>query len=99
MPITPEAASPDPSTEQSRASLTPDDVLQILRDGNRRFIDGKLHERIYDVAVSDGRVIPVDGGKVAPVGSTVDLEGPSYTNTLGDPELGYPAPQSRVRPR
>ena len=45
MPISPEAASPDPSTEQSRDPLTPADVIEILRDGNRRFVEGSMHER------------------------------------------------------
>jgi hypothetical protein len=38
-------------------------------------------------AVSDGREIPKEGGKVDPVGSTVDVEKLTYTNTIGDPEL------------
>ncbi len=72
-----------------RAVKDPDganlDRAQVIKGW--RSADGELHEKIYDVAVSDGRAIPSDGGKVAPVGSTVDLEGPSYTNTIGDPEL------------
>jgi len=48
--------------------------------------DGKLMEKIYDVAVSDGREISM--GKVSsPVGSTVDVEDASYTNTIGDAVL------------
>jgi hypothetical protein len=46
--------------------------------------DGKTHERIYDVAVSDDRVIGEDGRCKTPVGSTVDLENAKYTNTIGD---------------
>ena len=48
---------------------------------------GELHERIYDVAVSDGRSIGADGRCAAPVGNTVDLEAASWTNTIGDSEL------------
>ena len=32
--------------------------------------DGKTHERIYDVAVSDGRIIDSDGRCKTPVGNT-----------------------------
>ena len=43
-------------------------------------------ERIYDVALSDGRKVGTDG-KAPPVGSTVDVADGSYTNTIGDPLL------------
>jgi hypothetical protein len=46
--------------------------------------DGEPQERIYDVAVSDGRIIGADGRARQPVGSTVDLDAASYTNTIGD---------------
>jgi len=49
--------------------------------------DGKSHERIYDVAVSDGREIGPDGRCTTPVGNTVDVERALWTNTIGDPEL------------
>ncbi len=48
---------------------------------------GKLHERIYDVAVSDGRRIGADGRCKTPVGNTVDLEAATWLNTIGDSEL------------
>jgi hypothetical protein len=48
---------------------------------------GELHEKIYDVAVSDGREIGADGRSRTPVGNTVDLEAASWTNTIGDSEL------------
>ena len=44
---------------------------------------GEVHERVYDVALSDGRQI-VDGTATAAVGSTVDLETATYTNSIGD---------------
>ena len=47
--------------------------------------DGKTHEKIYDVAVSDGRKIGADGRCKSPVGNTVDVADASYTNTIGDP--------------
>ena len=45
--------------------------------------DGKTQERIYDIAVSDGRTIGPDGRCMAPVGSTVDVANATYTNTIG----------------
>ena len=47
--------------------------------------DGELHERIYDVAVSDGREIGSDGRARTPVGNTVDIAKATFTNTIGDP--------------
>jgi len=48
--------------------------------------DGKLHEKIYDIAAADGRAI-VNGKIEKPVGSTVDLETATFTNTIGDATL------------
>lgn len=49
--------------------------------------DGTQQEKVFDVAWSDGRV-PGGDGKLPPVGSTVDLNIPSWTNTIGSSELG-----------
>jgi hypothetical protein len=49
---------------------------------------GETHERIYDVAVSNGRKIDADGRCKAPVGSTVDVPNASYSNSIGTPLLG-----------
>jgi hypothetical protein len=49
--------------------------------------DGERQERIYDVAVSDGRPIDADGRCRTPVGDTVDIADASYLNTIGDAEL------------
>ncbi len=46
--------------------------------------DGETHERVYDVAVSDGRVIGADGRAREPVGTTVDIPTATYTNSIGD---------------
>ena len=46
--------------------------------------DGKTHERVFDVAVSDGRTIGPDGRCTTPVGDTVDVDEASFTNTIGD---------------
>jgi len=48
---------------------------------------GDRHERIYDVAVSDGREINSDGRCTTPVGNTVDEANASYLNSIGDAEL------------
>ena len=48
--------------------------------------DDNPRERVYDVAWSDGREVGANG-KLPPVGSTVDLSIPSFTNTIGSPEL------------
>lgn len=45
--------------------------------------DGVPQERVYDVAVSDGRVIDANGRCVTPVGNTVDVASASYTNAIG----------------
>ena len=47
---------------------------------------GKVHEKIYDVAVSDDREI-VGGKTTQKVGSTVDLATATYTNSIGDAQL------------
>ena len=72
-----------------RAVKDPDganlDRVQVIKGW--RSADGELHEKVYDVSVSDGREIPKDSGKVVPIGSTVDVENATYLNTIGDPEL------------
>lgn len=72
-----------------RAVKDPDganlDRVQVIKGW--RSSDGALHEKVYDVAVSDGRTIPGNRGMVQPVGSTVDVDSATYDNTIGDPEL------------
>ena len=61
------------------------DRIQIIKgwmDSQRQ-----LHERVYDVAVSDGRQIGPDGRCKTPVGYTVDIERATWSNTIGDSEL------------
>src|SRR5690242_21435297 len=48
---------------------------------------GQLHEKIYDVAWSGERKVDSKTGKLADVGSTVDVENASWTNTIGATEL------------
>lgn len=47
---------------------------------------GKLHEKVYNVAWSEGRELDADG-KLPPVGNTVDIEAANWTNTIGASEL------------
>ncbi len=49
--------------------------------------DGETQERVYDVAVSDGRPIGADGRCKEPVGNTVDLADATWSNTIGASEL------------
>jgi hypothetical protein len=49
--------------------------------------EGETHERVHDVAVSDGRTIGADGRCREPVGSTVNVEKATWTNAIGDAEL------------
>ena len=48
---------------------------------------GNLQERVYDVAVADGRTIGADGRCKIPVGNTVDVPNATWINSIGDPEL------------
>ncbi|MDH4007651.1 MAG: DUF3604 domain-containing protein [Desulfuromonadales bacterium] len=61
------------------------DRIQIIKG----WLDkkGKTHERVYDVAVSDDRVIDQDGRCKTLVGNTVDLEAANWVNTIGASEL------------
>ena len=49
--------------------------------------DGKLHEKVYDIAVSGNRKIGANGRCKKPVGNTVDIEAANWTNTIGASEL------------
>ena len=49
--------------------------------------NGKTHEQVYDVAVSDGRKIDQDGRCKTPVGNTVDVKTASFANSIGASEL------------
>lgn len=61
------------------------DRLQIIKG----WVDskGETQERVYDLAVSDGRQINDDGRCTTPVGNTVDLDAANWTNTIGASEL------------
>ncbi|MGE5344367.1 MAG: DUF3604 domain-containing protein [Acidithiobacillales bacterium] len=49
---------------------------------------GELREKVYDVAWSGGRKADPKTGKLPSVGSTVDVENATFTNSIGAPELG-----------
>ena len=71
-----------------RAVKDPDganlDRVQVIKGWHDR--NGELHEKIYNVALSDGRH-ENRRGNVKPVGNTVDVKDASYVNSIGDPEL------------
>ncbi len=48
--------------------------------------EGEMHEKVFNVAWSDGREADADG-KIPPVGNTVDLDTPGWSNTIGTSEL------------
>ncbi len=56
------------------------DRIQIVKG----WVDAKgaAHEKIFDVAWSDGRKPKADG-KLPPVGNSVDLKAATYTNSIG----------------
>lgn len=49
--------------------------------------DGETQERIYDVAVSDGRTIGSDGRAIEAVGNTVNVADATYTNSIGEAQF------------
>jgi hypothetical protein len=60
------------------------DRIQIVKGWLDK--DGKTHEKVYDVAWSDGRK-PDRNGNLPPVGNTVDVKNANWTNTIGASEL------------
>jgi hypothetical protein len=82
-----------------RRAKAPTFVVQALKDpesGNldriqiiKGFINkwGRTDEKIYDVALSDGRKPDAKTGKVPPVGNTVNVSKATYTNDIGDTQL------------
>ena len=82
----PEGAAP---SIMVRAIRDPDganlDRVQVIKG----WLDesGETFERVYDIAVSGDRVIGEDGRAREPVGSTVDIDNATFTNTIGAPAL------------
>jgi hypothetical protein len=86
----------------AKDGMAPGFVIRALRDPDGANLDrvqvikgwvdakGETHERIYDVAVSDGREIGADGRARKPVGNTVNIKKATYTNSIGASMLaGY----------
>ncbi len=77
----------------------PSFIVSALRDPQSANLDrvqivkgwmdkkGMLHEKVYDIAVSDGRKIGKDGRCKEAVGNTVDLETATWSNSIGDAQL------------
>jgi hypothetical protein len=61
------------------------DRIQIIKGFINKW--GRTDEKIYDVALSDGRKTDPKTGKVAPVGNTVDVKKATYKNSIGDSQL------------
>ena len=62
------------------------DRYQIVKGWLTR--DGKLEEKVYDVAWADAeRRRPGADGRLPPVGDTVDVANATWTSTIGAPEL------------
>jgi hypothetical protein len=82
------APNDQPLTFLISAQRDPDganlDRIQVIKGW--RSASGDLQERIYNVALSDGRRVAPDGS-VASVGSTVDVKAATYDNSIGDPAL------------
>ena len=45
---------------------------------------GQTQEKVFDVGLSDGRVVSPLTGKAPTVGTTVDLSAPNYSNEIGE---------------
>jgi hypothetical protein len=71
------------ATENTREALF--DAMR--RKGSLCDDRGVLHERAYDVAVSNGRTIGSDGRARATVGSSVDVANATYANSIGAAQL------------
>jgi len=61
------------------------DRIQIVKGWSDK--KGNTYEKVYDVAVSDGRTIGKDGSCRQAVGNTVDVKNANWTNTIGASEL------------
>jgi len=61
------------------------DRIQIIKGFINKW--NRPAEKIYDVAVSDDRVVDAKTGKIPPVGNTVDVKKATYTNDIGDTQL------------
>ncbi|MEY4271031.1 MAG: hypothetical protein RLZZ58_2247 [Pseudomonadota bacterium] len=84
---------------KSSAKAAPSFIVQALKDPMGANIDriqiikgwvgadGIAQEKIFDVVWSDPKTRKINGGRLTPVGDTVDLATATYTNSIGAPEL------------
>jgi hypothetical protein len=61
------------------------DRIQIVKGWLDK--SGKGQEKVYDVVWGDADRRKVKGGKLQPVGDTVDVANATWADTIGDPEL------------
>jgi len=62
------------------------DRIQIIKG----YLGGRFNdqmEKVYDIALSDGRKVDPETGKAPPVGNTVNAAKATYTNDIGDSQL------------
>ena len=99
--LLPEMSGPDTSGQELAANdaVAPEFVVVAERDPIGANLDriqmikgwvdsaGQSHERIYDLAWSDGRGVEPETGRLEAVGSTVDPAAASYENSIGAPQL------------
>ena len=83
--------------ESAPAGKAPTFLVRAIRDADGANLDrmqvikgwldaaGEIHEKIYDIAVSDDRVIEENGRCKTTVGNTVDVDEATYTNAIGAP--------------
>ncbi|WP_082316528.1 DUF3604 domain-containing protein [Mangrovimonas sp. ST2L15] len=93
-----ESGVPMGSNLQSSTGKSPTFVIHAVKEADGANLDriqvikgwldanGKTHEKIYNVAMSDGRTAE-SNGNVSDVGNTVDIKNASYTNDIGATEL------------
>jgi len=67
--------------DEDHANLDRIQIIKLWLDEQ-----GLSHEKVFDVALSDTRVVD-EQGKVAAVGNTVDVSKATYSNTIGDEYL------------
>jgi hypothetical protein len=60
------------------------DRVQIIKGW---YQNGYPQERVYEVALSDGRAVNPETGQAPPVGNTVDIKQATYSNSIGDTQL------------
>ncbi len=83
---------------ETRSGTAPAFLISAIKDPNHANLDriqiikgwvdqkGMTHEKIFDVALSDGRKVGQDDF-VKPVGNTVNLKTATWTDTIGDAQL------------